>query len=141
MESVSTLGYGPNGKDMTIPSPFSYDGDMMSDMSLQNGIQDVYATPTDNGGDIFKRTIMNLIGMISTLDLFMSSVGAYASFVNGISYQKTAKLEFFDSNGCMQMDVMAMSNGLGNFNNDSSLIAANKWRHFAGTGWSSEYFN
>lgn len=141
MENVSTLGI-TNGKDVAIPSPFAYVGDIrMPSDSLQSGIEDIFATPTEKGGEIFKRATMNAIGLISTLDLFMSLVGSYASYVNGITYQQTAKLEYFDRNGCMQMDVMAMANSLGDFNSDTSLISRSKWRPMAGSAWKNLYFN
>ena len=141
MENVSTLGMEPTGKDVAIPSPFAYGGEVMLSQPLSAGIEDTYANPIEQGGEIFRRTIMNAIGLISTLDLFMSCVGAYASYVNGITYQRTAKLEFFDENGCMQTDVVAMADGLGNFNNDSSLISNSMWRPLAGSAWRSLYFN
>lgn len=124
MQSISTL----DSLDKNPSCVFASSGDVDSNLisSVLNGILDVFATSTSDGGNLITRTMVNTIGMIATTELFMAKIGCLNTFINGISYSKYAKLEYVD-NSSISHTVFAAKSGLGNFNTNNSLISSNGW--------------
>lgn len=129
--------------DIDVPAPFAYAGerDQAFLSNIVNGIDNKFAVKLTQGGSLLSRTMINTIGFIATTDIFMSKIGVVDTFVQGMTYSKYAKLEFVDQNS-ISHTVYATSAGLGNFNNDPSLIAQNKWNTVGGESmFENLYFN
>lgn len=135
MQNVSSL----DGVDKKVPSPFAYNG-YRTVIPKVSGITEDYATPLSDGGALLTRGMVNYIGFLATLDIFLSSIGSLATFVNGIRYSKYAKLEYSDDLGTSN-ELVAMSAGLGNFNSNSSIISQTKWKPVNGNVIDGIYFN
>lgn len=139
MQSVTTL----DQIDIDVPFPFACfgDKDMSFLNSIVNGIDNAYATPTSVGGSLLSRMMVNVIGFLATIEIFMAKVGCLQTYVPGMSYSKYAKLEFVDQYS-ISHTVFATRSGLGNFNTDNSLIGNDKWKTVMGESVSdSLYFN
>lgn len=126
MQSISTL----EDLDKNLSCVFANAGDVESSLlsTPVNGISNIFATPTSEGGALIPRTMINSIGRIATTDLFMSKIGCLNTYVNGVSYSKYAKLEYVD-NSSIAHTVFATKNGLGNFNTKPSLISSTNWKN------------
>lgn len=135
MQNVSSL----DAVDKKVPVPFACSG-FKTIVSNVNGISEEYATPIADGGSLLTRGMVNYIGFIATLDIFLSCIGSIATFVNGITYQKYAKLEYADELG-VSHELFATVSNLGNFNNNSSLISSTKWKAVDGDVMTGIYFN
>lgn len=135
MQNVTSL----DAVDVKVPIPFACNG-YRTPVSNLSGIVDEYATPVSNGGSLLSRGIVNYIGFLATIDIFLSCVGSTASFVDGITYQKYSKLEYVDDMGTSH-EVFAKSDNLGNFNANQSLISSTKWKVVDGKVMNGIYFN
>lgn len=126
MQSISTLEDIDKSPSCVFASSGDIDTSFISD--IVSGINDIFATPTSDGGALITRTMINAIGMLATTELFMAKIGCLETFVNGVSYPAYAKLEFID-NSSISHTLFATRSGLGNFNTNNSLVSNTAWKN------------
>lgn len=126
MQSIKTLDQIDKQPCCVFASSGTTDSSFISS-GLISGLSEANATPTEDGGILLSRAIVNSIGFLATTDLFMSKIGCLRTYVAGVSYSKYAKLEYVD-NSSISHTVFATASGLGNFNANTSLISNSGWK-------------
>lgn len=89
-----------------------------SNLTFKDGISQKYSTPIENNGAYIKRGMMNYIGWISSLALWLAELGDTVGFSSDVvkkfsGYDKYAYLKDIDTSNNLVRDRVCMSSSGG----------------------------